>query len=389
MAKVVCVLYDDPVDGYPPKYARDDIPKITKYPDGQTAPTPSAIDFTPGELLGSVSGELGLRKFLEKAGHTLVVTSDKDGANSRLDKELPDAERFTGEQSCKQVFDRLVTEFALPAIVFALLTTTRFRPEWIPPVLLVIGVVLATILLAWGACRILRVSPAITGAIVILSAFGSTYTIGSKVLSVVFGPASEEVALGNFLGTIGYALPFFTLGILIAGYFGLAEKGERISLPEFLKRSLLSPVFLAFWLGLFVSILFSAFHLPGADIYYDVFTDFFVIIQHSLDLLVWIAIGLLLRPVRLRTLVPLLALVAAIQLFVVPALVFAGSSLAGLPAMQREVAVLMAAMPSGAIAAVIADRYGCDGNIAAAIVIGTCILSLVTIPAMLLVMTGV
>ena len=60
MAKVVCVLYDDPVDGYPKKYARDDIPKITKYPDGQTAPTPSAIDFKPGELLGSVSGELGL-----------------------------------------------------------------------------------------------------------------------------------------------------------------------------------------------------------------------------------------------------------------------------------------------------------------------------------------
>jgi formate dehydrogenase len=92
MAKVLTVLYDDPVDGYPKSYARDDIPKIDHYPDGQTTPTPSAIDFKPGELLGSVSGELGLRKFLEKAGHTLVVTSDKDGANSTLDKELPDAE---------------------------------------------------------------------------------------------------------------------------------------------------------------------------------------------------------------------------------------------------------------------------------------------------------
>jgi len=30
MAKVVCVLYDDPIDGYPPKYARDNIPTITK-----------------------------------------------------------------------------------------------------------------------------------------------------------------------------------------------------------------------------------------------------------------------------------------------------------------------------------------------------------------------
>jgi formate dehydrogenase len=92
MAKVLAVLYPDPVDGYPKSYARDDIPKITKYPDGQTAPRPSAIDFKPGELLGSVSGELGLRKFLEKAGHTLVVTSDKEGPHSEFEKELPDAE---------------------------------------------------------------------------------------------------------------------------------------------------------------------------------------------------------------------------------------------------------------------------------------------------------
>jgi formate dehydrogenase len=92
MSKIVCVLYDDPVDGYPKSYPRDDIPKFDHYPDGQTLPTPKAIDFKPGALLGSVSGELGLRKFLETKGHTLVVTSDKDGTNSTLDKELPDTE---------------------------------------------------------------------------------------------------------------------------------------------------------------------------------------------------------------------------------------------------------------------------------------------------------
>ncbi|TCN35565.1 formate dehydrogenase [Kribbella orskensis] len=92
MAKVLCVLYDDPKDGYPTSYARDDIPTIESYPGGQTAPTPKAIDFTPGTLLGSVSGELGLRDFLESQGHTLVVTSDKDGENSVLDRELPDTD---------------------------------------------------------------------------------------------------------------------------------------------------------------------------------------------------------------------------------------------------------------------------------------------------------
>src|SRR5580698_11327582 len=92
MAKVLSVLYDDPVDGMPKKYARDDVPTISTYHDGQSAPTPKAIDFKPGEMLGSVSGELGLRKFLESKGHTLVVTSDKDGPGSRFERELADAE---------------------------------------------------------------------------------------------------------------------------------------------------------------------------------------------------------------------------------------------------------------------------------------------------------
>jgi formate dehydrogenase len=92
MAKIIVVLYDDPVDGYPKTYARDAIPEIKSYPGGQTAPTPQGIDFKPGELLGSVSGALGLKKWAADNGHKLIVTSDKEGANSTLDRELPDAE---------------------------------------------------------------------------------------------------------------------------------------------------------------------------------------------------------------------------------------------------------------------------------------------------------
>lgn len=92
MAKVVCVLYNDPVDGYPKSYARDDLPKIEVYPDGQKLPTPKGIDFKPGAMLGSVSGELGLRKYLEANGHTLIVTSSKDGPDSVLERELADAD---------------------------------------------------------------------------------------------------------------------------------------------------------------------------------------------------------------------------------------------------------------------------------------------------------
>lgn len=43
-------------------------------------------------MLGTTQGELGLRRWLEKQGHTLVTTADKDGVNSKFDRELVDAE---------------------------------------------------------------------------------------------------------------------------------------------------------------------------------------------------------------------------------------------------------------------------------------------------------
>ena len=56
------------------------------------SPIPNRSISNPASLLGSVSGELGLRKYLEGQGHTLVVTSDKDGPNSVFERELPDAD---------------------------------------------------------------------------------------------------------------------------------------------------------------------------------------------------------------------------------------------------------------------------------------------------------
>lgn len=43
-------------------------------------------------MLGTTENELGLRKWIEDQGHTLVTTSDKDTENSKFDQELVDAE---------------------------------------------------------------------------------------------------------------------------------------------------------------------------------------------------------------------------------------------------------------------------------------------------------
>jgi hypothetical protein len=55
MAKIVCVLYDDPIDDYSPSHARDSIAKITVYPGGQ-------IHRRYSRLLGGVFDKQGLRR---------------------------------------------------------------------------------------------------------------------------------------------------------------------------------------------------------------------------------------------------------------------------------------------------------------------------------------
>ncbi len=90
--KILCVLYDDPKGGMPKSYPLSDLPKLEKYPDGMSLPTPKSRDFTPGQLLGCVSGELGLRKFLESNGHEFIVTNSKDGDGCEADKHIVDAD---------------------------------------------------------------------------------------------------------------------------------------------------------------------------------------------------------------------------------------------------------------------------------------------------------
>ena len=71
--KILCVLYDDPKGGMPKSYPVASLPKLDKYPDGMALPTPKGIDFKPGQLLGCVSGELGLRKLIEFLAPTIFA----------------------------------------------------------------------------------------------------------------------------------------------------------------------------------------------------------------------------------------------------------------------------------------------------------------------------
>jgi hypothetical protein len=62
------VLYPDPAFGYPPKYLRDSMPSLRRYPDSQSSPTLGALDLAGTGVLSHTagspasSGSSGLRR---------------------------------------------------------------------------------------------------------------------------------------------------------------------------------------------------------------------------------------------------------------------------------------------------------------------------------------
>ena len=135
-----------------------------------------------------------------------------------------------------------------------------------------------------------------------------------------------------------------------------------------------------------VSAIVSHYPVPGSAVFTDIFMGFFEVIKHSVDLLVWIAIGLMLKPVTLKKFFPLLVLVVVMKMIVQPTLALFLPHTVGLPHITQQIILIESAMPSGAIAAVLADLYGCDGPLAAALVIATYLISIVTIPLLILFM---
>lgn len=288
--------------------------------------------------------------------------------------------------SHQPVFDRLVTELALPAVIFAGVATISFRSDWIFPALIIFIALMICILIIYGICRAFRLPAKTTGTLVMVGAFGSTATFAVPLLGNIFGGGSEAVAQGITIGTLGVALPFFTLGVLIAFYFGRKEEDTGHSILSILRDFLSTPIFIAFLLGVFVSVILSHYPVPGSVVFMDIFTGFFEVIKHSVDLLVWIAIGLLLKPVILKKFLPLLALVVLMKMIVQPTLALFLPYAAGLSPLTQQIILIESAMPSGAIAAVLSSRYGCDGPLAAALVVATYLISLVTIPLLILFM---
>lgn len=280
------------------------------------------------------------------------------------------------------VFARLVTEFALPSLIFCSISLKPFTLDHLLPAAAIFSSIALVMIAAWLIGRALKLSRPVLGSVILVAGVGSSSTLGYSIIKNVFHNNHEIMNQVVIMGEFGVILPLFTFGVMIAMYFGQPENSDGQLLPTFLKF-FRSPIFIATILG----VAFSHMGLDQESWLMRILYDLLKVIGASLDVLVAFAIGLMLRPIDFRKLLPIIAIVVGLKLVLEPVLAWTiAETIAetiALPTVSRELLIIEAAMPSGTIAAVLAARYGCDGAVASSLVVTTYLVSLVALPIVL------
>jgi len=270
---------------------------------------------------------------------------------------------------------RIVTDLCLPAVIFVSLARQTIELHQIEPALVMLGLELFCIAVAWGVSVLLKFDRAQQGAIVFCSAFGSSTFLGYAIIMQMFPHTHEALSEAVLISEIGVGYPIFILGPLLAAYFG-SQKVERAVQWKASLGFFKSPVFFALIIGL----LWGAFRLPGQEnAFLAPLFQLCHVLASALTPLAILSVGLMFRMPPLRKIVASLTIVIILKLIIKPLLAGWLAVQCGFPDLWQEVLVLLAAMPPAVLGAVFLRRYGGDASLASALLLTASVASCVTL----------
>ncbi len=275
------------------------------------------------------------------------------------------------------LFSRLVTHVTLPSLIFVSLAKSILHWEYALLALVMLAAEISCLTLAWLVGRRMRLGPAQLGTVILVAGFGSSSLLGYALISQVYGADVQAIAEAVIISELGVGPALFTLGTMIAIYFGSGRKNVSGRLAEAL-GFFYSPIFLSVLAGLIWSIL----KIPTDSFLIAVLFQVLGLLGSANTFLVAMAVGVLLRFEGLRSLLPLATVVCVIKLILKPVIVWLPSLGLDLSVTQTQILVLEAAMPSALLTVVLAATYGCDAKLASKLVFATSVAAAVTVVTM-------
>jgi malate permease and related proteins len=280
------------------------------------------------------------------------------------------------EEQEGKVFSRLITNVTLPALIFGSLARTElYWDDSLLPVVM-IGATLVCLALGWVVGRALRLKGTQLGPVVLVAGFGSSSLLGFALIREVFPGNDHILAEAAIISGLGVQPILFTVGTLIALYYGdqrdFAEHPYRSALRYFR-----SPIFLSMIAG--IAAIFLHFH---ANPIFKSVMDGLNVVGSANTFMVTLAVGLLLEFSGLRDVARTGVGVGVVKLVLMPTLLWVSAVTLKLPSWQVHVLVIQGSMPSAMLAVVLASAYGCDGKLASKLVLATTVPSIITVPVL-------
>ena len=280
------------------------------------------------------------------------------------------ANMFTSEQNT--ALNKFVFMIAAPALLFRNVAITEF-PEttpwglWLSYYL----VMFSCMALSIGVARILL--PRRSGPDCVIIGFGSSFSntvmLGIPIILTAFG---EAAALPLFLVLAFHGLLIFSTGILLMELSTSSSRSLReacSALPQALSNQ---TVLIALLAGVLWNI--SGLNLP------DPADRFLEILGQAAIPLALVAIGGTLATVPVRRSVGVAAYMSAFKLMVQPAATYGVANYVfGLPPLWVATITLLAAMPTGVLASVLAEQYRSASGAASSSIMMSSIISTVTL----------
>lgn len=244
----------------------------------------------------------------------------------------------------------LITDVTFPALSIAVLARGALPSGVLWVLAPSLGAAAASLAMAWMLSRAFGLGSAQAGAVILCVGFGNTAFVGLPMTQALFGdPASLTAAL--LVDTVATTLGLWTVGVAIATRFGGSTGGPG------LLRALSRPATLSVLLGLILGAL--EIKLPR-------------VVSTALELLggmttplAFLFLGLRLDPRGVWEVRGPLALVGVLKLALSPLVAWFVVRSLDLRGPSAAVGTLQSAMPTAIVAAVIAERAGCDARIAA------------------------
>lgn len=269
----------------------------------------------------------------------------------------------------------LMTKAILPAVIFLQLSMNPIRGEQLVLVMIMFLAGLASMVITWIVGKLMRLRRDTLGMLIISSTFGSSALIGYPLIEFAFPGNSHAMTDAILISELGVGLPIFTLCPLVASYYGNARHGVQAILDT-LTAYLKSPIFISVVAGLTLSQFPSVVKFSFLDPFWQALR----MIDGTLTVLASLILGLQLKFKSFRRILPLFIVSAIIQIGIQPMLAVAGADLMNVALLDKQVLILISAMPSAVLGTVFASQYQCDSETASELVFLNILASLAGIP---------